>query len=279
MYLLLTLFSLICSGSVAAQEHSVSLQHQWTSDAVFKVPESVCFDSQQNVLYVANIDGAPTEKDGNGFISKLGLNGKVLNLQWITGLNAPKGMGIFAGKLFVTDIDQVVEIDIQQGKILKRYPAAGAEFLNDITIASDGRVFISDMRTDRIYLLNEGQIDTWLTGPELTRPNGLFFENDYLLIGCGKVLQVNPGSKKTELFIADTGSIDGLVATGPRQYLISDWRGHIHLIEPEKPKKLLLDLTQKNMNAADIEYIPAKNMLLIPTFHDDRVVAYQFVQK
>ena len=275
----LIIVSLVFSGAIFGRESQISLQPKWISEPVFKVPESVCFDSQRGVLYVSNINGASDAKDGNGFISQLGLDGKVINLQWITGLNAPKGMGIFNGKLYVTDIDQVVEIDISQGKIMARYPADGAEFLNDITISPEGKVFVSDMRSDQIYLLHQGQITTWLTGAELTRPNGLLFQENNLLIGCGKVLKVNPVTKKTTLFISDTGSIDGLVAAGKQNYLISDWSGHIHLIEPGRPKILLLDLTLKNMNAADIEYISAKKLLLIPTFSDNRVAAYTLTGK
>lgn len=266
-------------GSGFGQDASVSLQPKWISEAVFQVPESVYYDAPRNMVYVANINGASDAKDGNGFISRISPDGKIINLQWIIGLNAPKGMGVFEGRLFVTDIDQVVEIDILAGKILQKYPAKEAQFLNDITVAPDGRVFVSDMRAHRIYLLSHGKIEPWLTDEAIVRPNGLFFQENHLLIGCGKVLKVNPVTLKIELFIPETGSIDGLVAAGVRQYLISDWTGHIYWIEPDKPKILLLDLTTQKMNAADIDYVPGKKLLLIPTFSANRVAAYELVQK
>ncbi|MCD4692290.1 MAG: hypothetical protein K8R79_05210, partial [Calditrichales bacterium] len=129
------------------------LTKKWESPQKFKTPESVCYDAKRKIIYVANINGNPTTKDNNGFISKLSLTGKIVDLKWIKELNAPKGMGVFKGKLYVSDIDQVVEIDIDKSKILKRYEADGAKFLNDISIDKSGNVYISDMVANRIYRL------------------------------------------------------------------------------------------------------------------------------
>jgi hypothetical protein len=38
---------------------------------------------------------------------------------------------------------------------------------------------------------------------------------------------------------------------------------------------VLIDTTNQKINSADIEYIEGKQILLIPTFFDNRVVAYQ----
>ncbi len=68
------------------------LEKLWETDSIFKIPESVLYDAQANVLYVSNIDGASGAKDGRGHISKLSPDGKVIDLHWLTGLHAPKGM-------------------------------------------------------------------------------------------------------------------------------------------------------------------------------------------
>src|SRR6476620_9450413 len=94
-----------------------NLEMIWSSDTILKVPESVLYSKSDKVLYVANIDGKPDEKDGKGSISKLGLDGKMIQADWVTGLNAPKGMAISGNSLWVADVDRMVEIDIQTGKI------------------------------------------------------------------------------------------------------------------------------------------------------------------
>jgi len=101
-----------------------------------KTPESALPDPTATFAYVSNINGKPLDKDGNGFISKVSLkDGKVLALEWAKGLDAPKGLALANGRLYVSDIDKLVEIDPESGKILARYDAPGSVFLNDVTAA------------------------------------------------------------------------------------------------------------------------------------------------
>src|SRR6185295_5962121 len=94
-----------------------TLTLKWQTDPQLTTCESVIYDKANDVLYVSNIDGTPDAKDGNGFISAVALDGTVKSLKWVTGMDAPKGLGIFGGKLYATDIDKIVEIDIASGKI------------------------------------------------------------------------------------------------------------------------------------------------------------------
>jgi hypothetical protein len=238
--------------------------------------ESVCYNPEKDVLYVACINGNPAEKDGNGFIAQVSTSGKIVNQKWIEGLNAPKGMGIFEGKLYVTDIDRIVEIEINQGQIVNDYTVEGAEFLNDISVDGSGNVFVSDAKMNKIHLLADNRVETWLESVMLKAPNGLFAEDGHLLIGIsGSVLKVDIETKAIETYIKNTTGIDGLEADGNGNYLISDWQGHVNLIAPGKEMMLLLDTTQAKINAADIEFIISKNLLLVPTFFDNRVTAYK----
>jgi len=119
-------------------------------DVGFMTPESVQYEPTGDVYLVSNINGGPLDKDDNGFISKLSPEGKVLELKWIDGgskdvdLNAPKGFGISAGKLFVADIDVIRTFDLATGKPLAQIKVPGASFLNDVTVAADGTVYVSD---------------------------------------------------------------------------------------------------------------------------------------
>jgi hypothetical protein len=130
-----------------------SLTKKWETDTLLTTCESVIYDANNNILYVANINGDPSGKDGNGFISSLGLDGKVVNARWVAGMDAPKGMGIFNGKLYVSDIDRVHEIDIASAKITNTYKYDSAKFLNDITIDSTGIVYVSDSNAGNILKL------------------------------------------------------------------------------------------------------------------------------
>lgn len=257
--------------------HSDKLVKKWETPPELMVPESVCFDSAAMVLFVSNINGKPTDKDGNGFISKLSPDGKILELRWVTGLNAPKGMGIYKRKLFVTDIDRVAEIDLESMKILRFYEFPEAKFLNDIAIDHNGTVYISDMMATRIYRIYESISEIWLDDTTLTYPNGLFIEGKQLLIGCNKIIRAGISDKKITVWLDNTGSIDGLEGTGEGRYLFSDWQGNVFLAGTDKRIEKILDTSLAGINAADIEFIPSMKLLLIPTFNDNRVMAYELI--
>ena len=247
----------------------------WETPKNMLVSESVYYDRNRDVIYVSNINGKPLEKNGKGFMSKLNADGKVLTEKWIEGLNAPKGMGVYKNKLYVSDIDEVVEIDLDENIITSRYSADGSQFLNDISIDSSGNVYISDMTTQKIYRISEGNIEVWLESDQLNSPNGLFVERGNLLIGVTDfVLKSDLQTKEVSVFISKTGGIDGLVPDGQGNYLISDWEGCIHLISKGKEKIKLLDSTADKINAADIDYVVSRKILLVPTFFDNRVMAY-----
>ena len=255
----------------------ISLEKKWETERVFMVPESVLYDKARNILYVANINGTPTDKDGNGFISKLSVSGKIENLKWVTGLDAPKGMGVYKNRLYVTDISSIVEIDIARGKILKRYDIGG-KFLNDITVDSAGRVYVSDMATDKIHRLSGGRVTTWLSSKGLQNPNGLLIEKSRLLVaskGGGNIKIIDIRRKSIKDWTSIGGNPDGLVSDGRGNYLISSWNGEAYFIKASGEKVKLFDTRASNINSADIDYIPGKRLLLVPTFFDNRVVAYE----
>ena len=118
----------------------------WKAEG-FATPESVLVAG--DLYYVSNINGAPLDKDDNGFISGLGPDGKVVELKWISGeaadveLHAPKGMGIHNGVLYVADIDVVRKFDVATKKQLASIAIEGATFLNDIFVAGD-TVYVTD---------------------------------------------------------------------------------------------------------------------------------------
>ena len=92
---------LLAAGASAAEPQQV-----WQAEGL-DGPESAVLDPDQGVYYVSNVNGDPGVADGNGYIAKLSLNGEVLEQQWATGLNAPLGIALHDGKLYVADIDEV----------------------------------------------------------------------------------------------------------------------------------------------------------------------------
>ncbi len=256
----------------------------------FQNPESALPDTGAGVIYVSNVAGGPVDKDGNGYISKLSLDGKVTTEKWVTGLDAPKGLARAGGKLYAADIDQLVEIDIATGAIAARYPAAGSKFLNDAVADSEGRVYVTDTTGNAIWRLENGRFEKWLESPDLKGPNGILVEGDQLVI-AGWEIDVQPDlSAKTpgnlltvrlaDKSIADlgngapVGNLDGLEPFDAESYLVTDWvAGKVFQISRSGDAKELLTLSQ---GSADLGFIPSSRTAIIPLMVDGKVAAYKF---
>ncbi len=260
---------------------NVSIEEAWATDTVMQTPESVLYDADNDAIYVANIGGIDKEgQDGDGFISKLSPDGSVTTLKWATGLNDPKGMGVYDNTLYVTDITQIAAIDLATGEVKEKYPVEGASFLNDITVSSSGTVFATDSDTDKIHQLQDGQVTTWMSDSSLQRPNGLLAENDRILLasaGGGFLAPISMSDKTVEdHWIDNIPSADGIIKTEDGNYIVSTWQGEVHYVDPENnSSQKLLDTKAQEINSADIGYIPSEDLLLVPTFNDNRVVAYK----
>jgi sugar lactone lactonase YvrE len=252
-----------------------TLTQKWETDTLLTTCESVLYDKNADVLYVADISGKPDSADGVGFIAKVGLDGKIVDAQWVKGLNAPKGMGLANGKLYVADINNIVEIDPATGAISKKYPVEGAQFLNDITTDASGKVYVSDSNTGVVSVLENGAVTTYLSG--LSGPNGLLADGDTFFVASFKdgTLNTVDGQKQLVLKADSVENADGVEAVGDGGYLVSSWNGKVTYVAPDGKTTKILDTTSGSVSAADIEYIPEKKLLLVPTFFKNKVVAYE----
>jgi len=256
----------------------VTLKLKWETDTLLTTCESVLHDEDQDVLYVSNINGAPDAKDKNGFISKVSMEGQVTEQFWVKGIDAPKGMGLHDGKLYVSDIDRVHEIDTKTGKITKSYTVTGAKFLNDIAVDKE-KVYISDSRGGTVYLLENGKVSPWMEN--LHNPNGLFTENGNLVMALWDDKTLNTVDVSLKEVTKRTDGIenpDGIEAIGDNNYLVSSWNGIIHHIDADWKATVVLDTRGDTVSSADIEYVKSKNLLLVPTFLKNKVVAYEVVK-
>jgi sugar lactone lactonase YvrE len=279
----------IISFSSNSFAEEISLTKLWQLDDLSN-PESVIYDKQTDSLYVSNINGNPAEKDGNGFISKISLEGSVEKLKWSTGLNAPKGLAIYGDYLYVADIDELVEISLASGKINRRYADADAIFMNDVAAAEDGSIYVADSATNIIHLLKNGEFTRWLNSTELNSPNGLLIEEDRILVTAwgsdeepntfpGQVLAVSMhdqsitkiGDKQSE------GNLDGIEKNSMGDYFITEWTiGKLLLLKRSGEVMTLLTL-EKGM--ADLDYIESKNLLILPMLKTSKLIAYSVHQE
>lgn len=278
-------YLLLSSLTLAA---SPLLVPAWQSDSHFEAPESVVFDAQQQRLFVSNVNGNPNDADGNGYISTLSLDGKVLKQHWLKGFNAPKGLALVGDLLYVADINELIVINTTQQKIVQRYKAPKAIFLNDVAADTKGNIYVSDMVTNTIHRLSGDTFEVWLQSEQLEQPNGLLVEGDNLIVGswgvmtdgfatevAGHLKTIDLKSKKIQSLgnKAPAGNLDGVEIDGKGNYFVTDWmNGKLLHITPAGDSTTLIALTQ---GSADHTVLLEKNLVIIPMMLTGNVIAFE----
>ena len=240
-------------------------------------PESVMHDPVSGMIFVSTMGADPMAKDGDGAIALIGSDGTLTKADWVTGLDAPKGMAASGGKLYSADIDQIVEIDIATGAVLNRYPVTGAVLLNDVAAAPDGRIFISDTMTNTVHLLKDGAVTTFASGPMLMGVNGLTVSDGALIaadlgdlsagfdkIKPGPVVSIDLATAAITPYGAEgpVGILDGIESDGAGGMLVTDYmQGTVLRLLPGGTATVVATLA---LGSAGLEVIVAEKLILVP---------------
>jgi DNA-binding beta-propeller fold protein YncE len=258
----------------------------------FSSPESVLVDEAGDRYLVSNINGKPLDVDGNGYISELSPDGKLTKDKFIAGgankakLDGPKGLGISKGVLYVSDISFVRKFDAKTGAPKGEIAVEGATFLNDIAVAPDGRVFVSDSGlkakgdgfepsgVDAVYMIDKtGRPKAIAKSTELGAPNGLLFTDKGLLAvtGNGELYQLDDKGVRQQVTKLPAAGLDGIFASGNKLY-VSSWKGSA--IYSGELGGTFTPAFQGLKAPADISYDSKRKRVLVPRFMDNAVEAY-----
>lgn len=257
----------------------------WTLDG-FVGPESVGRDPASGKFYVSSFGKDPMAKDGDGFISIITADGKIDKLDWVTGLDAPKGIDFVAGKLYVADIDQLVELDTASGQVTDRYTAEGVQFLNDVAAGPDGKVYVSDTFGAAVYVLEDGVLSLLVQDKLLMGANGLLVEGGTLLVADlgdisggfadikpGPVVKIDLASKAITPYGAEgpVGVLDGVESDGKGGLLLTDYSaGTVLSLQPGGTATVIATV---GTGAADLEVDPTDGLILVPISPANQVLA------
>jgi hypothetical protein len=258
----------------------------------FATPESVFYDETNDRYLVSNINGKPWEADGNGYISVLSPDGQVTTPKWIAGgvkkvkLDAPKGMAIVGNLLYVADITVVRKFDLKDGAPKGDIAIAGATFLNDLALAPDGKIYVSDTGvkggdkgfeptgTDAVHVIEKDKVKPLAKMKDLGGPNGLLpIENGVLVVtfGSGELYKLDSDGKRKDITPVGEGMLDGIVAVGD-SLLISSWKANA--IYKGKLHGNFEVVVPGVKAPADIGYDKKRGRVLVPRFMEDVVEAY-----
>ena len=277
MKYLITLF--LCATSIGVSRAQTPLLI-WETDSIFSGPESVVYDPNREFLYISNLrkSRSTTNYYGEDFISKVDLNGKVTELQWIQNLTEPTGITIFLDELYIVERHGVVVYNLTDQKVRKKIRFRNHGFINDITVGIDSTIYVSESNTNKIYAVKNDQVKTWFEGDEIANPNGVLFDNDRLLVLANadstlKAIDIN--SKQVNAVAQlPKGVLDGVKHNGDH-YLISLLEGSILLVKRNGVTAEIINTMDMGIGIADFEYIESKKMLIIPALWQHKLVAFR----
>jgi hypothetical protein len=248
-------------------------------------PESVVYDAEQDVYFISNINGQPTGIDDNGYISRVNAETLQSDAKWIDGakqeitLNAPKGLAIAGGDLWVSDVTTVRRFDRKTGAPKGEVAVKGTSFLNDV--AADGNlVYVSDtgvdasfkpLGKDAIYKIENNKATRLVGGKNLNGPNGITVAGGKLWavsFGGNELYAIENGKKGTAVTLPNKG-LDGLVALPDGSFAITSWDAKtVYRGQPAGPFTAFVE----NVDApADAGFDSKRNRLLVPHFMENKV--------
>jgi hypothetical protein len=190
-------------------------------------------------------------------------------------------MGVYKGKMYVTDIHKFVIIDIATAKIEKSIVVDSSEFLNDVTVDAKGDVYFTDSEAKKIHLYKDGVISLWSQDPLLLKPNGVYALESSLRIvdmETGLFYDADYSTKKLTGVARNVPGGDGVMQISKNEYIISCWQGEVYYVNDSIVQKIL-DTKSEKLNAADSWYVDAENLLIVPTFFGNSVMAYTITKE
>jgi len=265
-------------------------------DSGLQMPKSVLWDAGQDVYFVSNINGDSAIPNKNGFLSKIGPDGKIIALKFVDGskkgseLNAPKGLAIVGDILYVADLNVVRKFDRKSGKAKGVIAIPNSVFLNDLSASPDGKIlYVSDSAVtfkagsfagtgnDAIYAINvkKGSAAVLISDEALHWPSGLLADDDgvwVVALGANHLFHVDQQGGTGPATRLPKGGLDGIVKLGDGSFLISSWEASA--IYRGFPRGEFKEVISGIPSPADIGLDTKRNMLLIPIFQKSAV---QFV--
>lgn len=263
-----------------------------------RTPESARYDPDLDVFYIANIDGNPVEKDGNGFIAVVPAESLNVMRVLVRGgekgvtLSAPMGMALTGDTLWVVDVDAVRGFDRRTGAPLAAIDVSSQQpmFLNDLAAGPNGALYLTDTGVrfgadgnvatrgeGRIYRITNGTVSTVARGDAFASPNGITWQDTtglWLIAPTQRpeVLTWSEGDSLPGVLATGPGSYDGIEAMPDGRILVTSWTDSaVHLISQGQMTVLI-----PNVNApADLAYDMEHGIVAVPLLSDNRVVFFR----
>ncbi|MFA7595207.1 MAG: hypothetical protein WCY92_02535 [Novosphingobium sp.] len=219
---------LLATAPVAAQPHSFG---------GFQIPESAVYDERRDAYLIASMG------DGNaGYISIVNPDGTLWQRDWLAHgkdgveLVRPFGSEISNGILYVADTPFVRSFDVASGKPLRSVRVEGATVLNDLAIAGDGTVYVTDTgdRNNSIpggihRIAPDGTVSGFVSGEDVANPNGIVIDASGNIVNVAmassRLFVRSPDGKLLQSIDLGHERNDGIIALEDGSFIVSSLGG------------------------------------------------------
>jgi sugar lactone lactonase YvrE len=200
----------------------------------FVASEAARYDDRGDAYLVTNMGNERGAANADGFVSRVAPDGSVQTLRWIEGLNDPRGIFIHGDRVYVADNDHVRMFDRASGASRGSVAVSGAVTLNDLAVARDGTVYVTDSGSNEqpgaLWRIDpRGRVSAFAArNPALERPNGIAVLADGNIVHGGRgvnlVIRTPQGRIVRELTLP-TPQFDGIVTMPDGRLLVASQLG------------------------------------------------------
>ena len=257
------------------------IEKVWEISEGLAFPESVVYDKETNVLYVSNYKRFV--RNGSSYadcsISKVDLKGQIIDKNWIPNLSSPTGLFLKDGLLYIVERFGIAIYDIENDTMKTRHRIKHDFLINDVTVDNENNIYITEAGNNTLYRIKESKVSSWIESDSISNANGIAFIDDKIYIGVngdGFLKTIDTKTKQiSNVYHLGDGNIDGIKKRG-NQLLISLYEKGMRLIDEHGKIIAFLNTTSTGLHCADFEYIPHKDMIIVPSLFDNTLTAYTF---
>jgi len=238
----------------------------WIVEGKFCEPETV-LPLPDDTLLVSNV--CVSKPIGEGFLTLISADGDVLDWRVVDNLEAPLGMALVDGLLYVVDNNQV-KVFQWPGLDLQSTIALDTKVANDIAVSRDRTVYVTDTARHEVVVISPELEQSLLTGEARFKgANGIHIKDEDLYVGGEYLWHVylrdNTVTRIGPDWLAD---IDGIEMEADGTLQITPVAGPLVRLGAE-----IEVLGGDGVSSANHGYSANLNLALIPTGYDNTVIA------